>query len=103
MPGDGPGQRNVKEFRSFRATVEGMVQGVGFRYTTLRQARQLGLTGYVRNLPDGKVEILAEGERVRLDQLRSWLRHGPPGAYVRRLDISNLPHTGLYQRFQIDF
>lgn len=80
-----------------------MVQGVGFRYSTLRQARLLGLSGYVRNLPGGGVEVLAEGEAQRLEQLRSWLRHGPPGAYVRRLELTNLPYTGLYQRFQIDF
>jgi acylphosphatase len=93
----------VKEFAAFRATVEGMVQGVGFRYMTLRQARQLGLTGYVRNLPGGSVEVLAEGEKQRLSRLRSWLGHGPPGAYVRRLEVANLPYTGLYKRFQIDF
>lgn len=93
----------MNQFRAFRATVEGMVQGVGFRYMALRQARQLGLTGYVRNLPGGSVEVLAEGEQKRLSQFRSWLSHGPPGAYVRRLEVSNLPYTGLYKRFQIEF
>lgn len=93
----------MNNFRAFRAAVEGMVQGVGFRYSALRQARRLGLTGYVRNLPGGGVEVLAEGEEQRLSQFRSWLSHGPPGAYVRRLEVSNLTYSGLYKRFQIEF
>jgi acylphosphatase len=63
------------------AIVDGMVQGVGFRYATVRQARALGLTGTVRNLADGRVEVVAEGEEQRLARLQGWLA-GPPHARV---------------------
>lgn len=60
----------------------GLVQGVGFRYATVREARRLGLVGWVRNRTDGSVEILAEGEPGRVEDLLAWCRHGPPGARV---------------------
>ena len=64
-----------------QATVYGRVQGVFFRSFVSRQATQLGLTGYVRNLPDGRaVEVHAEGERKQLEELISYLKIGPPGA-----------------------
>jgi acylphosphatase len=65
--------------------VRGRVQGVGFRYWTRNIARELQLRGYVRNCPDGSVEILASGSDDRLDRLRSALRSGPPGAQVAEL------------------
>ncbi len=65
-----------------RFRVSGRVQGVGFRYATLDEARRLGLDGWVRNLPDGRVEVLARGEAARLDQFYHWLLQGPPAARV---------------------
>ena len=65
-----------------RILVSGRVQGVGFRYATLRQAERLGLRGWVRNTSDGKVEIAADGERDAVDRLVVWCRQGPPGARV---------------------
>jgi acylphosphatase len=62
--------------------VEGRVQGVFFRATTQEQARALGLRGYVRNLPDGSVEVYACGEDGALEALRAWLWEGPPYARV---------------------
>ena len=59
-----------------------MVQGVCFRYYTQTQATALGLSGWVRNRPDGSVEIIAEGETEALEQLREWCTHGPPHARV---------------------
>ncbi len=56
-----------------------------FRASTRQRALQLGLTGYAKNLPDGRVEVLAVGESVALDQLRQWLRRGPPAASVIEL------------------
>ncbi len=56
--------------KALRMIVEGIVQGVGFRYSTLRKADSLGLTGYVRNCFDGKVEVVAGGEADRIDQLK---------------------------------
>jgi len=70
-----------------RALVSGRVQGVGFRYFTLRAARRLHLHGFVRNLPDGRVEVSAEGERGALETLVGVLRDGPPGAAVRHVEV----------------
>ncbi|WP_368747617.1 acylphosphatase [Enterobacter cancerogenus] len=60
------------------AWVHGMVQGVGFRYSTQREALRLGLTGYARNLDDGSVEVLACGEAERVKTLIAWLKAGGP-------------------------
>lgn len=65
-----------------RCHVAGRVQGVFFRASTREQARALGLTGYARNLPDGRVEVLACGEAQALQVLRDWLAVGPPAAVV---------------------
>ena len=77
----------------FTGTVTGRVQGVGFRYFVARAARNLGLTGYVRNLPDGTVEVAVAGERAGLDTLAVLLQQGPPGAAVEsvKLDWSSPP------------
>lgn len=68
-----------------RCIVEGRVQGVFFRDSTRREARRLDLTGWVRNLPNGNVEVLACGEPQRLEALRSWLRAGPAQARVTKI------------------
>ncbi|MEX2598915.1 MAG: acylphosphatase [Dehalococcoidia bacterium] len=68
------------------AFVHGRVQGVFFRQTTESQAHRLGLRGWVRNLPDGNtVEVLAQGARQELEELLSFLHHGPPGANVEQV------------------
>lgn len=68
------------------AWVHGRVQGVGFRYATQHQARQLGLSGYAKNLDDGSVEVLACGEESQVQQLIDWLQQGGPrAARVERL------------------
>jgi acylphosphatase len=75
-----------------RYTVEGRVQGVGFRYFVRRTAESLGIIGWVRNLPDGAVEALARGDQQALDAFESSLRKGPPGASVtgiRAIEISD--------------
>jgi acylphosphatase len=83
------------------AIVDGVVQGVGFRYATVRQARALGLKGTVRNLADGRVEVVAEGEEERLARLRSWLTRGPAGAHVRSVDSRLEPYRGAYTDFDV--
>lgn len=60
------------------AWVHGMVQGVGFRYSTQREALRLGLTGYARNMDDGSVEVLACGEEKVVEELIDWLKAGGP-------------------------
>lgn len=68
-----------------RFYVEGMVQGVGFRYFAERTARQLGLAGYVMNLHDGRVEVYAVGTPEQLTELKARLEQGPGAAHVRRV------------------
>jgi len=67
---------------AFRCVVAGRVQGVFFRASAREQAHRLGLTGYARNLPDGRVEILVCGAPDAVAELREWLRQGPPTADV---------------------
>jgi acylphosphatase len=71
---------------SYRFTVSGQVQGVGFRYSAVAQARRLGLTGWVANLADGAVEGVASGADDALAQFHDWLRRGPPAARVQRVE-----------------
>lgn len=72
-----------------RFLVGGKVQGVFFRASTREQALELGLRGYARNLPDGRVEVLAEGDERALDALERWLHVGPPMANVETVDRSD--------------
>ncbi|MDP6657668.1 MAG: acylphosphatase [Nitrospinaceae bacterium] len=67
--------------------VHGSVQGVFFRASTQSQASEHSLTGWVRNLSDGTVEIHAEGDKESLDRFIEWCRQGPPTANVQRLDL----------------
>ena len=71
-----------------RYLVSGMVQGVGFRWFVARHARTLGLTGYARNLPNGSVEVVAEGPEEALPALEELLRRGPASAQVDRVERS---------------
>jgi acylphosphatase len=71
----------------FHAIVKGVVQGVGFRASTQWAANRFQVTGWVRNLPDGNVEVRAEGDRSSLDQLYEWLQRGPRWARVTAVDI----------------
>ena len=69
-----------------RFLVSGKVQGVFFRASTREQALKLGLRGYAKNLPDGRVEVLAEGEASALGALERWLHVGPPMARVETVE-----------------
>lgn len=83
--------------------VIGLVQGVGFRYFTFKRARELGVTGYVKNLPDGTVEIEAEGERGQLEELIEALKVGPRSAVVNDLRVSWDTSDEKYNQFRIDY
>ena len=76
-------------------TVHGRVQGVGFRYWVVEQAQRLDLTGWVRNLPGREVEVLAEGERVDLEQLLERLKDGPLMARVTDVDADWSDYRGI--------
>lgn len=85
-----------------QAIVRGRVQGVGFREFVWRRASILGVTGYVRNLPDGRsVEVVAEGERQALEQLLAYLREGPPLSVVNGVDVEWLAASGRFSSFEV--
>ena len=81
----------------YRYTISGHVQGVFYRASTKRKAKSLGITGTVRNLEDGGVEVVAEGERQRLERLFDWLLQGPPMASVDRVLPEPMPAQGFTQ------
>jgi acylphosphatase len=89
--------------RGFLAKVHGRVQGVGFRYSTIIKAREIGVDGYVRNMDDGSVEVLAEGNEEKLQILLDWLQVGPPGAIVRHVESHPVAYSGVYNGFGIDY
>lgn len=78
-----------------RAIVHGRVQGVFFRDTTRQRARELGLSGWVRNRTDGTVEAVFEGQPDAVQEILQELRSGPPGAHVDRVDVTEEPPEGL--------
>ena len=96
-------ETNPSEIIRLHAQIEGHVQGVGFRYFTLEQARRLGLTGWVRNMPNGHVEVCAEGNQQDLEEFLRKLHEGPSGAYVRDITYEYLPPTGEDYSFRVTF
>jgi len=94
----------MADLASVRVIVYGYVQGVFFRAFASKRATELGLTGYVRNLPDGEsVEVVAEGERRQLEQLIGYLKVGPPAAKVERVVTNWSEYSGGYSRFSIRY
>lgn len=85
------------------ALVFGYVQGVNFRWYTRRNALHLGLTGYVRNMSDGSVEVVAEGEREDVQRLLAWLHRGPPLAEVERVEVTWEPATKEFFSFEVRY
>jgi acylphosphatase len=71
--------------------VTGYVQGVFFRHTAAQKARTLGVTGWVKNLPDGRVEVVAEGEQSEVQKLVDWCHSGPPHATVEKVEVEWQP------------
>jgi acylphosphatase len=83
------------------AFIEGRVQGVCFRYYARERAGDLGLCGWVRNLPDGSVETLVEGESGGVDAYIDWCRTGPPSAIVRNIAVTMEQPTGEFEAFEV--
>jgi acylphosphatase len=83
------------------AWITGRVQGVFFRVNTWKQARSLGLTGWVRNLPDGRVETVFEGDGAAVEAMRAWCHRGTPPARVDRVDAEEEPPSGEYADFAV--
>jgi len=82
-------------------TIEGQVQGVFFRYSAVEEAVRLRLRGWVRNCPDASVEVVAEGQRKKIEHLISWCHHGPPGAHVHNVRIQWENYNGEFENFHI--
>ena len=85
-----------------QALIAGRVQGVYFRDSARALARQLGVTGWVRNLRDGRVEALCEGEESAVCRLIEWFHEGPPGARVSQVEVAWGEPTGEFDSFQIE-
>lgn len=81
--------------------VRGRVQDVFFRASAQREARRLGLTGWVRNRTDGAVELIAEGEEDQVKDLLAWAQHGPSTARVDKVDTRWRSYTGEFADFRI--
>ena len=90
-----------EELASVNALVFGRVQGVFFRASTLEMAQSLNLSGWVKNLADGSVEIEAEGPRQNLEDLLAWAKRGPAGAEVEDVRARWSAHRGQYRTFTI--
>jgi acylphosphatase len=86
-----------------RFLISGIVQGVGFRFFVMRAAARHHMLGTVRNMPDGRVEVVAEGERAAMDEFKKDLSTGPLLAEVSDIEETDLPVTGLYRDFRIDY
>ncbi len=94
----------TKDLAAVRVLIYGDVQGVYFRAFAAQKAKALGLKGYVSNLPRGdSVEVVAEGERNRLEELITYLNVGPPAARVERLITNWSEHSGRYTEFSIKY
>jgi len=83
--------------------ITGRVQGVGFRNSTRRQARKLGVNGWVKNLADGSVEIMVEGQKEDVEDLIKWAKNGPRLASVHGIDVDREDHRGEFEGFSIRY
>ena len=92
-----PGGKAMTEVR--RLLISGVVQGVGFRYSMMAQARLLGVTGWVRNRRDGSVEAMICGSAVQIEEMLAWSRIGPAGSSVDKLIVE--PASGDFKDFEL--
>ena len=83
--------------------ISGRVQGVWFRSSTKQKAEQLGVTGWVRNTKDGRVEAIFEGEENSVKSLTEWCHHGPPLAKIEKVEVKNQPPTNGFDDFSIKY
>ena len=93
----------VNQNMQLHILISGRVQGVGFRYFTQQNAMELNIGGYVKNLLDGKVEVVAEGDKAILDRFVSILRQGPSAARVEDVKLEERPFGGKYTTFEIRY
>lgn len=82
---------------------KGRVQGVGFRWYTVQKARSFNVNGYVKNLSNGDVEVMAEGEKQSVTEFISQLRSGPSFAHVTDVQIEELPYENRFDSFDVSY
>jgi acylphosphatase len=105
LPEGGAGVYN-EGMKTMRAHihVSGLVQGVFFRATTVETAHRIGaIGGWAKNLPDGRVEVVAEGPEENVDALIRWLRRGPPSAKVTAMEVADETPTGEFSDFTVAY
>ena len=89
--------------QTIHTRIEGRVQGVFFRDSTRKEAMRLGLHGWVRNMADGSVEAVFQGQEENLRQMQTWLREGPPQATVERVIVDQLDDDTVFDTFHVVF
>ena len=87
--------------KRYHVYISGRVQGVCFRGNAVRISRTFGVTGWVRNLPDGRVEALFEGDKRVVENMLAWCRQGPPYAYVARVEVEWQAYVGDQTDFRV--
>ena len=92
-----------REHLRAHVTIHGLVQGVWFRASTRDEADRLGVSGWVRNLPDGSVEAVFEGEKTKVEEIVGWCHRGPSGAKVSNVEIVWEPYTREFDHFDIRY
>ncbi len=93
----------MADAKRLQAYISGWVQGVGFRWFVLQRARPLGLTGWTRNLPDGRVQVVAEGKRESLEAFLVHLRQGPSSSRVYGIEENWTDATGEFKGFDVRY
>ena len=96
-----PGKTSTRVLTARHFLIRGRVQGVGFRYFAWELARREGLSGYIRNQPDGVVEAMAEGDLEAVDRFERGLRMGPPAARIEDVQVDDVAPTGRITGFSI--
>lgn len=86
-----------------RLVLRGMVQGVGYRYFVLRKAKEFDVTGLVRNIPSGEVEVIAEGKKEEVEKFFQEIKQGPVSAHITSYVEEWYPFSGLYSDFRIGY
>ncbi len=84
-----------------QAKIFGRVQGVNFRASTLREAEKQALTGWVKNCPDGSVELVAEGNKSNITSFLNWCNQGPPSSQVDHVEWKFIDYSGKFKKFEI--
>lgn len=91
----------MEEKTCIRVEISGIVQGVGFRWRARKVALELGISGWIKNRPDGVVEAVFQGSRIQVQEMTSWAHKGPPGAAVRKVIVHTCDFDEALQDFTI--